>query len=371
MSVGIPLHKLVGVPEFLERWQKKHPEVTHIAAHDDQGNALWQSHSAASPSSDAPITTGSSELQANGMTRAGAACKCKATASRIRAGSWPRSGSAILPISSLAYLAAHFSCAQGPWLRNHGLRIIARWAARGDYRRLLALSQHKSFDLRVQELAHAMRRVHERMARMRQLISLLATHRATTAAARLSDQILKKTIERPFHGQRTQNRSACCRSVPIPVDGTAALPWCNQPPGLFSAVSPRSLQQYRALGSGVARRILGLFILVAAAGSGLSARLRISTLSVLLLSNTALALPLLALVLGSEIHPCWLAIWNACRRRNSRLHSCPNTPRPASGVCPYPTFGSWRSPAGLVGLPAVAGACARLLCLRGISQHLG
>ena len=313
MSVGIPLHKLVGVPEFLERWQKKHPEVTHIAVHDDQGNALWQSHSAESPSSDTPITTGISELLANGMTRASVSLQMQSDSFEDPRRALTLLGPAILLISSLAYLAAHFSCAQGPWLRNHGFRIIARWAARGDYRRLLVLSQHKSFDLRVQELAHAMRRVHERMARMRQLISSLRRTEPQQLRRDYLDQILKKTIDKDHF---TDNEPKIVQLVAVQSQSRwMALLLC------LGAISPLAFSlRFLPYASSNAEHwdqalpaaSLAFFILAAAAGSGLSARLRISTLSVLLLSNTALALPLLALVLGSEIHPCWIAIWNGC-----------------------------------------------------------
>lgn len=341
-DTGIPLAKLVGVPEFLDRWKKTHPEVTHIAVYSPQGQALWRSHVDAGQS-DTAMTTGHAELMQDGAARARVSVQLQSSDMEDlgKAAVWLVP--AVLLLSALAYLAARFADAQGPRLRNHGLRMVVHWATLGDYRRLLVLPQRKHFDLRVQELTQAMRGVHERMARTRQLIGSLRRTEPQQLRRDYLDQILKETESTDLF---TDDQPKVLRLVAAQAQSLwIAMLLC------LGAVSPLTyaLLAFQPADPAADRwhgalpaLSLAVLSLAAAMGWALLSRLRLTTLSVLILSNLALLLPVLALLMGHAVHPGWMAAWNglfagaamaACTRAQTHpdqhpgfLHAQPTLP---------------------------------------------
>ncbi len=337
-NTGIPLAKLVGVPEFLDHWKKTHPEVAHIAVHSPQGQALWRSHADAGLT-DTAMTTGHAELTQDSAVRARISVQLQSSDMQDlgKAAVWLVP--AVLLLSALAFLAARFAGAQGPRLRNHGLRIMVHWATLGDYRRLLVLPQRKHFDLRVQELAQAMRSVHERMARTRQLIGSLRRTEPQQLRRDYLDQILKETESSDLF---TDDPPQVVRLVAAQAQSL----WIAMLLSL-GAVSPLTyvllaFQHADRWNRALPALSLAVLSLAAAIGWALLSRLRLTTLSVLILSSLALLLPVLALLMGYVVHPCWMAAWNglfagaamaACTRAQTHpdqhpgfLHAQPTLP---------------------------------------------
>lgn len=312
-AAGIPLHKLAGVPQFLDRWHGTHPEVTQITIHDLDGKLLWRSQS--------PGLASTHEISMGGAD-VGSADRPQARVSlALHNGSLQKPGQrlalllpAVLLISALAYLGALFACAQGPRLRNHGLRTIARWAVRGDYRRLLVLPQRRAFDLRVQQVARAMRSVHERMVRMRLLIGSLRRTEPQQPRRDYLDQVLQQSQGRDHFAN---DEPAMVRLVAVQFQSLwMALLLCLgalAPVAYALRVLAQSAQAAPAASAwqqALPAACLALLVLAAATGWQLALRLRIATLSVLILSHAALLLAPLALLLDSGLHPGWIAVWN-------------------------------------------------------------
>ncbi|MBS7777614.1 hypothetical protein [Acidovorax sp. CCYZU-2555] len=309
-AAGIPLDQLVGVPEFLDRWNRSHPEVTRIAVHDLQDRLLWISHAqTAAPAPD--ISTGSADVAPAGVAQARVHVQLHNGSLQGLDERLALLVPAVLLVSALAYLGALFACAPGPWLRNHGVRMITRWAARGDYRRLLVLPQRKSFDLRVQEVAHAMRRVHERVTRMRLLIGSLRRTEPQQLRRDYLDQVL---LQIEGQDRFADAEPAVVRLVAVQVHSLwmslllclgAIAPLTYALRGLApTGDSPGSWQQ------ALPAACLSLLVLAAAAGWTLAARLRMATLSLLILGLAALLLAPLAMLLDNPPHPGWIAAWN-------------------------------------------------------------
>lgn len=306
---GIPLQQLVGMPQFLAHWQALHPDIAWIAVDDARGRVLWHSP-AGDPLPQHETSTGNAGVAPAGTVEARVRLQLRHAGARGSGRMLGQLAPAVLLMSVLAWLGAHFACAQGPWLRNHGVRLMARWAMRGDYRRLLYLPQRKPFDLRLQELAQAMRQVHERMARMRLLTGSLRRTEPQRLRRDYLDQVL----------QQAEGRDRFASTDPDSVRLVAVQSQSLWMALLLSlgAVGPlaHGLRQVHAGQPGLWQQALpaaclGLLLLAAAAGWRLGARLPIAMLSVLVLSLAALALPLLALLLlGSSLHPAVLAAWN-------------------------------------------------------------
>ena len=329
-AAGIPLHRLVGVTEFLERWHGTHPEVTQILVQDLEGRLIWRSQGSG-PAPERQLSVGHADVAPAGTLQARVALQ-------VHNGSLQGARQilglivpAVLLLGALAYLGARFACAQGPWLRNHGLRMIARWVARGDYRQLLVLPQRQPFDLRVQEVAQAMRDRHERVLRMRLLIGSLRRTEPQQLRRDYLDQILQQ-VEGYEHFADAEPASV--RLVAVQSQSLwQALLLC------LGAIAPLTYALQLAARTGdsrcqaaLAAACLGLLMLAAIAGWKLAARLGATTLGVLIPSQAALLLAPLALLLGSAPHPVWIAAWNgvfagaalaACTRAQTHPDSHP------------------------------------------------
>ena len=150
-----------------------HAEIQSIALLQGPGKVLWfvererARKDAAGTVADAPITV---RGEPRGTVRL--------TLQETGAGPFARSAAilllpAVLLLAALAFLAARFSEAQGVKLRNHAVRLAMRAIASGRYDRSMVLPHRRAFDLRAQQLGHAVRGVHETLTRVRRLISSL------------------------------------------------------------------------------------------------------------------------------------------------------------------------------------------------------
>lgn len=348
-AAGIPLHELVGVPEFLDRWSRSHPEVTRIAVHDMQGRLLWISHShSAAPSE---VGTGNADVAPAGFALARVSLQLQADSLHRADQRLALLIPALLLCSALAYLGAFFACAQGPWLRNHGMRLIARWVALGDYRRLLVLPQRKPFDLRVQEVANGMRRVHERVTRMRLLIGSLRRTEPQQSRRDYLDQILQQVEGQDRFADK---ELAIVRLVAVQAQSMwMGLLLC------LGALAPLTyaLRALAQTGEGpspwqqvLPAACLGLLVLAAAAGWTLAERLRMTTLSLLILGLAALLLSPLTLLLDTPLPPAWIAAWNgafagaalaACTRAQTHPDAHPGFAHARPGIPGAALFAWW------------------------------
>lgn len=186
---GIPLPSLVGVEALFQQRMASQPDIHAVALVLPGGKLLWQTTrdaSAAGATAEAPVQVRGASVATLRLTLrdSGAATFARATAALLLP--------AIALLALLAYLAARFSQAQGIELRNHAAWRARRAIAQGRYDNTVVLPQRRGFDLRVQQLGHAVRSVHEGLVRVRRLIaSLRQTEPQHTRRERL-DQLLAK-----------------------------------------------------------------------------------------------------------------------------------------------------------------------------------
>jgi len=173
LDIGIPLDGLVGVEALFNQRLGAHAEIQSIALLQGPGKVLWfvererSAKVAAGTVADAPITV-------RGEPRGTVRLALQETG----AGPFARSAAilllpTVLLLAALAFLAVRFSEAQGVKLRNHAVRLAMRAIASGRYDRSMVLPHRRGFDLRAQQLGHAVRGVHETLTRVRRLISSL------------------------------------------------------------------------------------------------------------------------------------------------------------------------------------------------------
>jgi hypothetical protein len=173
VDIGIPLEGLVGVEALFNQRLGAHPDIQSIALLQGAGQVLKsvdrdpQGQTAAGTAADAPIVV-------RGLTLG----TIRLTLQKTGAGAFARSAAAlliptVLLLATLAFLAARFSEAHGLQLRNHAVRLAARAISSGRYDRSVVLPNRRGFDLRVQQLGHAVRGVHETLVRVRRLIASL------------------------------------------------------------------------------------------------------------------------------------------------------------------------------------------------------
>ncbi|MBU1352910.1 MAG: hypothetical protein KKB95_13620 [Gammaproteobacteria bacterium] len=173
VDIGIPFEALVGVDALFNQRLGAHPDIQSIALVQSNGEVFKSvareqpGHAAAGTAADAPIVVRGITLGA-----------VRLTLRETGAGAFARSAAAlliptVLLLATLAFLAARFSEAHGPQLRNHAVRLATRAIAGGRYDRSVVVPNRRGFDLRAQQLSHAVRGVHETLVRVRRLIASL------------------------------------------------------------------------------------------------------------------------------------------------------------------------------------------------------
>lgn len=184
---GIPLRALVGVEALFQQRMASQPDIHAVALLLPDGTELWKTTrdaGEAGATAEAPVQfRGASVATLRLALRdSGAATFARATAALLL----PAIGLLVL----LAYLAARFSQAQGIELRNHAAWRARRAIAQGRYDNTVVLPQRRGFDLRVQQLGHAVRGAHEGLVRVRRLIASLRQTEPQHARRERLDQLL-------------------------------------------------------------------------------------------------------------------------------------------------------------------------------------
>lgn len=186
---GIPLRGLVGVEALFQQRMASQPDIHAVAVVLPDGKVLWQSTrdaGEAGATAEAPVQVRGAPVAILrlALRDSGAATFARATAALLLP--------AIGLLALLAYLAARFSQAQGIELRNHAARRARHAIAQGRYDTAVVLPQRRGFDLRVQQLGHAVRAVHEGLVRVRRLIASLRQTEPQHARRERLDQLLAK-----------------------------------------------------------------------------------------------------------------------------------------------------------------------------------
>ncbi|MDP4074827.1 hypothetical protein [Acidovorax sp. A1169] len=186
---GIPLRGLVGIEALFQQRMASQPDIHAVALVLPDGKVLWEvtrDAAAAGVTAEAPVQVRGAPVATLrlALRDSGAATFARATAALLLP--------AIGLLALLAYLAARFSQAQGIELRNHAAWRARRAIAQGRYDNTVVLPQRRGFDLRVQQLGHAVRGVHEGLVRVRRLIASLRQTEPQHARRERLDQLLAK-----------------------------------------------------------------------------------------------------------------------------------------------------------------------------------
>lgn len=361
LDIGIPLDSLVGVEALFNQRLSAHADIQSIALLQGPGKVLWfvereqPARSAGGTVADAPI-----------MVRGAPQGTVRLTLRETGAGPFARSAAilllpTVLLLAALAFLAARFSEAQGVKLRNHAVRLATRAIASGHYDHSVVLPHRRGFDLRAQQLGHAVRGVHETLTRVRRLIaSLRQTEPQAQRRERLDMLLADAQGDHHFaeHGLPpvrviAAEAQSFWISLLITLAAAAML-------GLMTALTSTQLDgpPYRTA------LIPGSFLMAAALAAWVTRKQRWSVLSVLFSASAGLAV--LALVLASgalDGHPplqvlVAAALWcgalagaalTACLvveqapRRQDVKHAMPRWPRAAMSAWVGATL--WLGPA--------------------------
>lgn len=284
LEIGIPMDALVGVDALFNQRLVAHADIHSIALLKVAGQVLHRverdraARANAGTVADAPVVVG-------GITQGTVRLVLQETG----AGAFARSAAAlliptVLLLATLAFLAARFSEAHGPLLRNHAVRLATRAIAGGRYDRSVVLPNRRGFDLRAQQLSHAVRGVHETLVRVRRLIASL---RQTEPQAHRRDYLDKLLADAEGHNRFAEHGLVQIRVVAAEAQtfwaslllamGAAALPGLL----LAQALSAGSVALHAA---GVASTWLG----AAALAGGVTQQRRWPALSVLFSACAAL-----------------------------------------------------------------------------------
>lgn len=195
LSLGIPLDQLVGVPELLQQRLAAYPDVQSIAVQDAAGRTLW--HGAARDSqllkarlplfalpevaADAPL--------AGGVGTVRLVVRSPDLLEFMR--------SLVLPLTLgcaffalLSWLAALAAFETSRRLRDRAVRAASRDIGAARYDRLTTTLHRRGFDLRVQQLARAVRAAHETLVRARRVVSSLRRTEPHPARREWLDRLL-------------------------------------------------------------------------------------------------------------------------------------------------------------------------------------
>ncbi|QIL70530.1 hypothetical protein G7048_09290 [Diaphorobacter sp. HDW4B] len=192
LAVGVPLEQLQGMQAFLEHRLKTHADIASIALLNADGKVLWQAR-ANIANSDASNAAQANAPVAMHSRQPLASVRLELQSSDLQ--SFAASTAMLLVpviilLSALAFLAARFSEAQGPLLRNFAARLGTRAILNGRFDSSFVIAQRREYDLRVQNLGHATRHVHETLVRVRRLIASLRVTEPQSSRRDRLDQLL-------------------------------------------------------------------------------------------------------------------------------------------------------------------------------------
>ncbi|MCU4121726.1 hypothetical protein N8A90_21860 [Variovorax sp. N23] len=197
-SLGIPLHRLVGMPELLRQRLDAYPDVESIVVNDEMRRQLWRSD----PRPDR-LLKGRLSLLAlpDAVVEEPIALSTGQTGSVRLTMRGPDLASFMASVALPLTLGCAFFAAMG-WLaawaafvttrrtRDRAVRLAIRDIDAGRYDRLTITLQRRDFDRRVQQLARGVRAVHETLERARRVVGSLRRTEPHPARRKWLDQLL-------------------------------------------------------------------------------------------------------------------------------------------------------------------------------------
>jgi hypothetical protein len=195
LSLGIPLAQLVGVPELLQQRLAAYPDVRAIAVQDPAGRTLWEGTARDSQLIKARLPLFALPEVAADAPIAGGAGTVRLVVRSPDLLEFMRS--LVLPLTLgcaffalLSWLAALAAFESARRLRDRAVRMAARDIAAARYDRLTTTLHRRGFDLRVQQLARAVRAAHETLVRARRVVSSLRRTEPHPARREWLDRLL-------------------------------------------------------------------------------------------------------------------------------------------------------------------------------------
>ncbi|WP_298208929.1 hypothetical protein [Acidovorax sp.] len=296
LDIGIPLDALVGVEALFNQRLGAHADIQSIALLQGPDKVLWSAERE-QPARSANGTVADAPVMAHEALQG----TVRLTLRETGAGPFARSAAilllpTVLLLAALAFLAARFSEAQGVKLRNHAVRLATRAIASGHYDHSIVLPHRRGFDLRAQQLGHAVRGVHETLTRVRRLIASLRQTEPQAQRRERLDMLLANALgDHHFaeHGLRpvrvvAAEAQSFWISLMITMAAAAIL-------GLMTALASTRVEwpPYRMA------LIPGSFLMAAALAAWVTQRQRWSVLSVLFSTSAGLVVLALALASGA------------------------------------------------------------------------
>lgn len=193
LSVGIPLHQLVGVEALLESLRHQHPDLVSIEIQDTQARPLWASTSTASRGA----------VHASSIILA----SDKSAAAIVNAYVRPQQAGLLLVknlwvwlgllglLTTLSFWAARLSFSLRPWLREDAIEKISNDVRRGVFKSAWLTPHSVIHDARPQQLSAGMRAVHEAKDRLQRLVYSLRQTEPSALRRQQLDAILQQSTD--------------------------------------------------------------------------------------------------------------------------------------------------------------------------------
>lgn len=215
-ALGIPIPRLVGVPELFAQRVQESPDIGALALFDADEQLLWayptdltkNSFLAPQPNTAMVQTTVRLHEQPLAVIRM---LSRQPTATDLLWRWIPIFLCIALATALAAAEAAHCAHVCGPGLRQGMLQSLGRSLAIGDFTRLLPILPRRDFDQRLQLFNAELRLVNEQHVRLSRLIRSL---RQTEPDARLRAELDTALIEAVGHDQLSEGRSREQLSLP-------------------------------------------------------------------------------------------------------------------------------------------------------------
>jgi len=178
LALGIALPRLVGVPELLQQRLAAYPDVRAITLRDSGGQVLWQARARDSQGLEAGLPLLALPRTSAQVPVGQGAGSLELVVSSPNLIEFMRPLALPLVLGCgffavLAWLAAAAARASGCQVRDRAVRLARRDMAARRYDRLTLTLHRRGFDLRAQQLARAVRGVHEMLVRTRRVVGSL------------------------------------------------------------------------------------------------------------------------------------------------------------------------------------------------------
>lgn len=204
LSLGIPLHELVGVDALLHSLRQQHPDLISIEIQDTQSRPLWASASA----------------QSNGAVHASSVISGpnKATTAIVHAYVHPQQAGQLLAqkfwvwlgllalLTALSYWVARLCFSLHPWLRQDVINRISDDVRRGIFQFAWISSHSVLHDIRPEQLSAGVRAVHESKERLQRLVHSLRQTEPSPHHRQQLDAILQKATHSLTLSEKLERR---------------------------------------------------------------------------------------------------------------------------------------------------------------------